>query len=96
MRLMKPTLVGALMALAMLALMHDRIMSGEVTLTSGAAAFVALHAGAVLLLASLVFFVPPARRFIRAHRPDLRHIGGILAGMVLAAGLAHTVMHGVA
>ncbi len=95
MRLSKPILIGSAMAFAMLYFMHDSIMSGTATLTSGLGTLVALHVAVVLLFASLVIIFPPARRFAAAHRPSREHMLGMALGMFVAAGSLHLAMHGI-
>jgi len=91
-----PTSLGAAMAISMLVVMHDAIMSGTASTLFGAIAFAAVHVAVVLPVVALAFFVPSIRRFVKIHRPNARHVLFMALGMVGAAGSAHVIMHGMA
>jgi len=91
----KPFLVGAAMAAMMLWMGHDRIMSGSLDLTVGAMWFALAHLAIGLLILAIIFLIPSARRRLRGHRPSLKHVTSMAAGMLATTGVIHLVMHGV-
>ena len=90
-----PFLVGSFMAAVMLWMGHDRIMSGSLDLTVGAIWFALAHLAIGLLILAIIFLIPSARRRLRGHRPNLKHLTSIAAGMLATAGVIHLVVHGV-
>jgi hypothetical protein len=82
------------MAAMMLWMGHARIMSGEIDLTAGALVFVLAHVVLVAAVLGLALFVPRVRRVLRDHRPDMGHVAGMLAGILVTSGSVHAIMHG--
>ncbi len=93
--MIRPFVVGGAMAAMMLWMGHGQIMSGEIDVTAGAILFGLTHVLVLIAVLGIAFVFPPVRRFLRGHRPSARHVTGMLAGMVLAAGSIHLAMHGV-
>ena len=93
--MMKPVIMGAAMAAMMLWMLHDQIMSGGVSLSWGALAFVLAHVAVVAAGASLGLLFPRFQQMLRHHRPTLRHMAAMAAGAVVMAGGIHIVLHGV-
>ncbi len=89
-------IIGAVMAVVMLWMLHEPIMSGGISLSWGFAAFVLAHVAVVVMGAGLALFVPRVRHLLSHHRPNLRHMGAMLAGAIVLAGSIHIYMHGVA
>ena len=87
-------LIGAAMAAMMLWMLHDPIMSGGVTLSMGAIAFVLAHVAVVAIGAALALLLPRSRRLLTRHRPNLHHMAAMAAGAVLLATGVHVVLHG--
>ena len=90
----KPFVIGAAMALLMIWMLHDRLMSGQVIVASAAIAFLAAHLAIGLPFVGLAFFVPKARRAIANHRPSLSHVGAMTGGMLIIAVGFHLTIHG--
>lgn len=88
-----PFVIGFVMAPLMLAMMHRPIMEGSLTVSAGLIGFVLAHVAVVIAVGVALALVPAIRKRALAHRPSLRHMGAMLAGMVVAAGLSHAVMH---
>ena len=91
---MRAVLMGAGMGALMLWMLHDRIMSGVFTGWFEAAIFALAHVAVVVALLALGMVVPGLRRRLAGHRPDLRHLAGMGAGMVLSVSIIHAVAHG--
>ena len=89
-----PFLAGMAMGAMALWMGHDRLMSGEGSLTAGALLFLLAHVAAVAALLAVALVYPPLRRAVRNHRPDLRHVAAMMAGMAIAAGGIHMFLHG--
>lgn len=92
--MLKPFLIGAVMAAMMLWMGHARLMSGEVDLTAGVVLFALAHVAVIVAVLAVALVVPRVRRVLRGHRPSIGHVAGMLAGMVVTAGSVHAVMHG--
>lgn len=90
-----PLAMGAGMGLMMLWMVHMQL-TGDSTRSMGALViFVGAHV-AVLAVALALPFVASARlrRVLdRVHRPSVHHIMLMLTGALLAAGLAHVLLH---
>ncbi|MEO9823555.1 MAG: hypothetical protein ABJF50_03940 [Paracoccaceae bacterium] len=91
---MKPFAIGAAMAAMMIWMLHDRIMSGGLDVTSGAVAFVLAHVFVVFAFFALAFFVPAFRKLALSHRPSLGHVAAMFLGLAVTAGSIHLIMHG--
>lgn len=91
---MKPFALGAAMAAMMIWMLHERIMSGSLDLTSGGIAFVLAHVGVVVAIGALSFFVPTVRKAVVRHRPSFGHFVFMALGMLAMAGSIHLIMHG--
>ena len=89
---MKPALVGAAMAVGLLFMMHESLMSGGPAWTA-AVGFVVAHVLAVGLLLSLALIFPKVRHAAATHRPSRVHVLSMVAGMGGAALAAHLFMH---
>ena len=92
--MLKPLGLGAIMAVVMLWMMHDAIMSGEGTLSAGLVGFVLAHVAVVAGILSLGLFSPRLRRAVLRHRPSLSHVAGMVAGMGASALGIHLALHG--
>lgn len=92
--MMKPVLIGAAMAAMMLWMLHEPIMSGGLSLSVGAMAFVLAHVAALLALGAVALLVPRVRKTMTRHRPDIRHMAAMLASMVMSASGIHVILHG--
>jgi membrane protein implicated in regulation of membrane protease activity len=90
--MLKPFGFGSVMAVMMLWMLHEPIMSGEMSVSLGALGFVLAH----VAIAALGLFVPGLRRVLSQHRPSLQHMATMLAGMVGTAGSIHFALHGFA
>ncbi len=93
--MMRPMILGGAMAAMMLLMLHDPIMTGGISLSWGALAFVLAHVVVVAVGAALGLFVPRVRQMLRHHRPNLRHGVAMGAGAFVVAGGIHIIMHGV-
>ncbi len=91
---MKPFAIGAAMAAMMIWMLHERIMSGNLDLTSSGITFVLAHVGVVVAIGTLSLFVPSVRKTALQHRPSLGHAARMGIGMVAMAGSIHLAMHG--
>ena len=91
---MRPIIMGAVMALVMLAMLHKPIMAGTMTLSAVSVGFVLAHLAVLGIGLGLVALLPGARKLAVRHRPGLRHLAGMAAGVVMAAGTVHILMHG--
>lgn len=92
----KPFVIGAAMALLMIWMLHDRLMSGQAIFASAALAFLAAHLAVLLPVVGLAALVPNVRRAVANHRPSLSHVGAMMGGMLIAAVAAHFAIHGLA
>ena len=92
---MKPFLMGTVMAVMMLWMGHDQIMSGNVDVTGATLMFVLAHVAALSVVLAAAFLVPRLCEIVTKHRPSVRHAGLMVAGMVTTAGSVHVLMHGV-
>lgn len=91
---MKPLILGSLMAGIMLLMLHDPIMTGQLTGTVATLAFVGAHLLIAGILLGVLLFLPRFRAKVVAHRPSPRHAFLMLVGLVGTASLAHLFMHG--
>ena len=93
-----PVALGALMGVAMLWMIHGKIISGDAPDLTVLAVFIGLHVaviGVVLLLPLIAS--PGLRRWLsRRHRPDARHFSLMIGGAALGAAALHLALHGVA
>ncbi len=94
--MLKPFGVGVIMAGMMLWMLHEPIMSGTLSLSQGGLGFILAHAAVTVAFGALGLLIPKLRRALWSHRPDLRHMGAMVFGMIVAGTSAHLVLHGVA
>lgn len=96
---LRPVAMGAVMAPMMLWMLHGQMTTGGGLFDWAVIGFVGAHVGLVLAVIFGAVFAarlsPRAKAVIdRLHRPSLRHIGLMLIGMAVAAGLTHLAVHG--
>ena len=91
---MRAVLMGAGMGAMMLWMLHGRIMSGAFTGWFEAAMFALAHVAVVVALLALGLVFPGLRRRLAGHRPELRHLAGMFAGMTVSVLIIHAVAHG--
>ncbi len=91
---MKHGLIGAAMAAMMLWMLHEPIMSGGVSFSLGALAFVMAHVVVLAAGSALALLVPKIRLRLHRHRPNLQHMAAMLGGAIVLSGSVHVVLHG--
>lgn len=92
--MIRPFLLGAAMAALMLWMWHERIMSGNFDLTSGAIVFALAHVAVLGLSLVAGMLLPAVRRAVLRHRPHRGHVVGMMFGMVTTGLAVHAVMQG--
>ena len=91
--MIKHGVLGAAMAAMMIWMLHDRIMSGGISLSLGALAFVLAHVVVLMVGGALALLVPRVRRALAQHRPNHRHMAAMMAGAVAFAAVVHIILH---
>ncbi|MEO9574040.1 MAG: hypothetical protein ABJ263_16290 [Tateyamaria sp.] len=91
-----PVVMGTAMGLMMLWMLHLQLTGGQSRSFSALFLFVGAHVAILSLALTLPFFASERLRRLagRLHRPSLQHVGLMLAGAGVAAGVTHLVIHG--
>ena len=92
-----PVGLGAVMGAMMIWMLHRQIVSATAPDLTGLLIFVGGHIAVLAVLFILpVVAAPRLRRWAeRLHRPDLRHVGLMLAGAASGAVVFHLSAHGI-
>jgi len=93
----KPYLAGGAMAIMMMWMLHDTLMSGNAAPLS-LLIFVALHIAAALAISGMALLgasrFPKAQRVIaKLHRPSIGHVLKMIVAFIAVFGLVHISVH---